>query len=31
MRQTELQLTDKDRSVIGEIRSKGIHSAPEVN
>ena len=31
MRQTELQLTDEDRSVIDEIRSKGIHSAREVN
>jgi len=31
MRQTELQLTDEDRSVIDEIRSKGVHSSREVN
>lgn len=31
MRQTELHLTDEDRSVIDEIRSKGSHQAREVN
>lgn len=31
MRQTELQLTEKDRSVIKEIRNKGIHHSREVN
>ena len=31
MRQTELQLTDEDRSIIDEIRCKGVHSAREVN
>ena len=31
MRQTELNLTDEDRSVIHEIRSKGVHSSREVN
>lgn len=31
MRQTELKLTDEDRSTIDEIRSKGVHSAREVN
>jgi transposase len=31
MRQTELHLTDEDRSVIDEIRSKGVHSSREVN
>ena len=31
MRQTELQLTEEDRSVIDEIRSKGVHSSREVN
>ena len=31
MRQTELHLTDEDRSVIDEIRSKGDHSSREVN
>ena len=31
MRQTELHLTDEDRSVIEEIRSKGVHTAREVN
>lgn len=31
MRQTELHLTDKDRSVIDEIRSKGVHHSREVN
>jgi hypothetical protein len=31
MRQTELQLTDEDRSVVDEIRSKGVHQSREVN
>jgi homeodomain-containing protein len=31
MRQTELHLTDEDRSVVDEIRSKGVHQAREVN
>jgi hypothetical protein len=31
MRQTELQLTDEDRSVVDEIRSKGVHHSREVN
>ena len=31
MRQTQLQLTDEDRSVIEEIRSKGQHHSREVN
>jgi hypothetical protein len=31
MRQTELHLTDEDRSVVEEIRSKGVHQAREVN
>lgn len=31
MRQTELHLTDEDRSAIGEIRSKGVHASREVN
>jgi transposase len=31
MRQTELHLTDEDRSVIEEIRSKGLHHSREVN
>jgi len=31
MRQTELHLSEEDRSVIEEIRSKGIHSSREVN
>ena len=31
MRQTELNLTDEDRSVIHEIRSKGVHSSRGVN
>jgi hypothetical protein len=31
MRQTELQLTEEDRSVIQEIRSKGLHHSREVN
>ena len=31
MRQTELHLTEEDRSVIDEIRSKGVHHSREVN
>ncbi len=31
MRQTELHLTEQDRSVIEEIRSKGLHRSREVN
>jgi Homeodomain-like domain len=31
MRQTELHLTDEDRSVVDEIRSKGLHRSREVN
>jgi hypothetical protein len=31
MRQTELHLTEEDRSVVEEIRSKGVHHAREVN
>jgi transposase len=31
MRQTQVHLTDEDRSVIDEIRSKGVHSTREVN
>ena len=31
MRQTELKLSEEDRSVIEGIRSKGLHSAREVN
>ncbi len=31
MRQTQLHLTDEDRSVIEEIRSKGVHHSREVN
>ena len=31
MRQTELNLTAQDRSVIEEIRSKGLHHTREVN
>lgn len=31
MRQTELNLTEEDRSVLDEIRSKGVHSSREVN
>ena len=30
MRQTELHLTDEDRSVVDEIRSKGVHHSREV-
>jgi hypothetical protein len=31
MRQTELHLTGEDRSVVDEIRSKGVHQSREVN
>jgi transposase len=31
MRQTELRLTEQDRLVIEEIRSKGVHHSREVN
>jgi transposase len=31
MRQTELHLSEQDRSAIQEIRSKGLHQAREVN
>ena len=31
MRQTELHLTDEDRPVIDEIRSKGVHASRELN
>ena len=31
MRQTELHLSEEDRTVIEEIRSKGVHRAREVN
>ena len=31
MRQTELHLTDEDRALVDEIRSKGQHQAREVN
>jgi Homeodomain-like domain len=31
MRQTELNLTEEDRSAIDEIRSKGVHHSREVN
>lgn len=31
MRQTELHLTDGDRKVVDEIRSKGLHQSREVN
>src|SRR5947209_4706351 len=31
MRQTELKLTEQDRSAIDEIRSKGVHHSREVN
>ena len=29
MRQTELHLTDADRALVDEIRSKGLHQARE--
>jgi len=31
MRQTELRLTEQDRSVIEEMRCKGVHHSREVN
>jgi transposase len=31
MRQTELNLSEEDRSIVEEIRSKGLHQAREVN
>ena len=31
MRQTELNLTEEDRVILDEIRSKGVHSSREVN
>jgi hypothetical protein len=31
MRQTELHLSDEDRSLVEEIRSKGVHHSREVN
>lgn len=31
MRQTELQLTNKDRRTVAHIRSQGLHLAREVN
>ena len=31
MRQTELHLTDEDRLVVDEIRSKGVHQSREIN
>jgi len=31
MRQTQLKLTEQDRSAIDEIRSKGLHHSREVN
>ena len=31
MRQTELHLSEQDRSLVQEIRSKGLHQAREVN
>lgn len=31
MRQTELHLTEEDRSIIDEVRGKGVHHPPEVN
>jgi len=31
MRQTEMHLTEEDRLVVGEIRSKGLHQSREVN
>jgi hypothetical protein len=31
MRQTELHLTDEDRQLIESYRTKGLHSAREVN
>jgi hypothetical protein len=31
MRQTQMHLTDEDRALVDEIRSKGLHQAREVN
>lgn len=31
MRQTELALSEEDRSIIEDIRSKGVHQAREIN
>ncbi len=31
MRQTELQLSEQDRAVVQEVRSKGLHHSREVN
>jgi hypothetical protein len=31
MRQTELHLSEEDRSVVEEIRSKGVHHSREIN
>ena len=31
MRQTQMHLTDADRALVDEIRSKGLHQAREVN
>lgn len=31
MRQTELHLSEQDRAVVGEVRSKGLHHSREVN
>ena len=31
MRQTELRLPARDRQIIEEVRSKGVHHAREVN
>ena len=31
MRQTELNLSEEDRSIVQDIRSKGLHQAREVN
>ena len=31
MRQTELKLSARDRSIVEEVRSKGVHRAREVN
>jgi hypothetical protein len=31
MRQTELHLSDEDRSMLEEVRSKGVHHSREVN
>jgi len=31
MRQTELHLSDEDRAIVNEVRSKGLHHSREVN